>query len=302
MADSFVENFWRGMNLGHVIENDRRVGEAQKRQAALQQMQMASEILKFRKMAEELQGNANFKAAMQDQPNPNVGKPMGYEPDEQNYGANVAPIDRRTTVPSQTAQEIASAYLNPNAAMMALKMGRMDLLKDLPTKKEPTASYHIVADPNNPGKFIYANVANGGTYEAPVPASLQPKSALKVIYGPNGATQTVEATPGYVPPKGWSLEAPKSPKDTEAADLTKEQKRDLIVQRKLKLKIGALPQLNNLTGEMIYPANPATGKPFTQQEWATEYRKAYEDVRPNNTGAAPIKSPVSAYINKVLKR
>jgi hypothetical protein len=36
----------------------------------------------------------------------------------------------------------------------------------------------------------------------------KPKTALKTIYGPGGQTAEVEATPGYTPPKGWSLAKP----------------------------------------------------------------------------------------------
>jgi hypothetical protein len=62
---------------------------------------------------------------------------------------------------------------------------------------------------------------------------VKPLRALKTIYGPGGQTAEVEATAGYVPPKGWSLKAPFKEPSGEKGKVTE---KELLQLKKDKLK------------------------------------------------------------------
>jgi hypothetical protein len=82
--------------------------------------------------------------------------------------------------------------------------------------------------------------------------------------------------------------APKtSTVDEETRGLNREQKKNLIAERIMKKKFGVMPSLNTLTGETVFPTNPATNKPFTTQEWAQEADTAYREA--SGEKAAPQK-------------
>jgi len=81
----------------------------------------------------------------------------------------------------------------------------------------------------------------------------------------------------------------------EKEALDRESKYDLIVNRKLRNYFGTAPQINNLTGETVYPVNPETGKAATPQEYQAKANQFYSEAAGGKNKAASVQKIPGGY-------
>jgi hypothetical protein len=245
MGDSFVDSMYRGFQMSHMLESQKRERQEAQRQEMVRQFEMA-------KLA---QGLMQERARREFLANP--------------------PEEFKDSVNSRMP-----------GAMDAIRSGAMGI-GNLP--KEPAEA------PVNSLEALIARDFAAGRQPNPAVIAMYEKikakddstAKIKEFETITGMDPTTRGTPGYRQKfldylrqnkQAVHITTPRQGPDPEDQELKREQKRNLIAERKLKMKYGALPTLNSLTGETVYPTNPQTRKPFTQDEWAVVQQRAYEDV------------------------
>lgn len=245
MGDSFVDSMYRGFQMSHMLESQKR-----ERQVA-QQMEMVRQA----EMAKLAQGLMQERAKREFLANP----PQEF----------VDAVNKRMP-----------------GGMDAIRAGAMGI-GNLP--KEPAEA------PVNSLEALIARDFAAGRQPNPAVIAMYEKikakddstAKIKEFETITGMDPTTRGTPGYRQKffdylrqnkQAVHITTPRQEPDWEGRELTREQKRNLIAERKLKMKYGALPTLNSLTGETVFPRNPQTGKPFTQGEWAVAQEEAYKDT------------------------
>jgi hypothetical protein len=252
MGDSFVDSMYRGFQMSHMLENDRRERQEAQRQEMLRQAQMA-------KLAQALMQE---RAKREFLTNP----PKEFE---------------------------ASVNNRMPGAMNAIRSGVIGF-EDLPKEAaEKTPNIPLFVDKPLPDGTVQKMRYNPQTREhdipfgSPVQGKDEATADIKKFEMLSGMDPAKRGTPEYRQKylkylnenkQAIHITTPRQGPDPEDQELKREQKRNLIAERKLKMKYGALPTLNTLAGETVYPTNPQTGKPFTQDEWAVVQQRAYEDV------------------------
>lgn len=245
MGDSFVDSMYRGFQMSHMLESQKRERQEAQRQEMVRQFEMA-------KLA---QGLMQERAKREFLANP----PQEF----------VDAVNKRMP-----------------GGMDAIRAGAMGI-ENLP--KEPAEA------PVNSLEALIARDFAAGRQPNPAVIAMYEKikakddstAKIKEFETITGMDPTTRGTPGYRQKfldylrqnkQAVHITTPRQGPDPEDQELKREQKRNLIAERKLKMKYGALPTLNSLTGETVYPTNPQTRKPFTQDEWAVVQQRAYEDV------------------------
>jgi hypothetical protein len=280
--DSITQSIWQGFEMAHSVEQDKRLAEAAKMQAAVHQQQMLMQQMQMMEALQKYQQNQALYPGQQDkqkleitdllekakeaaqkrqaaaalmQQSQDVTVPSGE-------GVNDLSPERPQTSPVvQAAQAPYSPAQHPliKAAMQAGNFKDIEgLLQKQSTARTPNttgvdANGNPIRVPDIPGVIPYIAPKN------------EPRTPNVTGVDANGNPTRVPDVPGVTP-----YVKPQTPTDEEAKDLAKEQKRSILVDRILKRKFGVLPSLNSLTGETVFPTNPATNKPFTTQEWAKE--------------------------------
>jgi hypothetical protein len=303
MSDDIMTSVMQGFQMAHTLENDRRMNEVAQQQAMLHQMQMAK-MAQYIMQAQNVQRQrADFAQMLQPQTMPSTFKPAPIT-DPNGLTTN----QPQELVLGQTKQspELESALsqypekLRPMAAMAlryAAKTGDhslLDKLTKLPAEKPLMTLENILADKVKSGEMSLpeAIAAKKERDTDTVPKTdFQSYRAGKIAQGWD-EDKIAETWKKYQKDLAVAGRTPRQEPDYEARDLSKEQKRNLIAERILKMRYGTLPQVNGITGETIFPQNPNTGKPFTQKEWAIASDSAYTEAENRGRKGKPQKTAV----------
>ncbi|MFA5340139.1 MAG: hypothetical protein WC332_00035 [Clostridia bacterium] len=234
------DTFLNSMNTGFALGHQM---EQEKRLQQQQALMVQQHQMQMQKMSAELAQHEIIN---------NIDKPENApykDAIEKRYGKDAIPIIKMGLKPKELGEE---KYTIDNVLAEKVRNKELSLKDALQLKYEHEQKNEIVADLRKFETVTGIKPETRGTPE-------YEKAFLKFKSAQAGATHITNAP------------------DTEAKDLAKEQKKNLIAERKLKLKYGTLPTVA-ITGETIFPTNPKTKKQFTQDEWATASEAVYNEV------------------------
>jgi hypothetical protein len=297
MNDTITQSVYQGSNMAQQVESQKRLAEAQKMQAVAQNIMNQYHMMQMQGLQQKAAQDLQMRQAFQD-----VRQPTQYIPS--NTKAIASPESQvEELVPGQMgaspAMQAVQGIFAPEAregvrSLSQLPGGLEMALQHLPKvdkNKQTFTLENILADEVRNKRMTLQEALGLKKQQEKTPniplfaeKSIGSGKIQKFKYNPETEEHDIpfgESYPQYKP----------SDIDYEGRALNKEQKYDLMAQRKLKGKFGAFPVVG-IGGGTEFPTNPATNQQFTPQEWQSEYNKVYSE----SSGKGVVKKPIEGKI------